>query len=123
MSTGEVDLRDYAAVLMDLPGAHLDATQKLNEVIGAVRDTGKAGTLLVKFKVSVGKLDDQTLEILPDVVASIPRHALKGGVFYPDGNNNPTKDDPSQLWRGDDIRSAPTFQDVDPADIKEAPTA
>lgn len=114
------ELRDFAMVLMDLPQAQLDATIKLNEVIGAVRDTKKAGKLTVTFTVTVGKLDPATIEILPDVVSVIPKHKLKGRVFFPDGANNPTQDDPSQLWRGDDIREAPTFV-AEPGIVKEAP--
>lgn len=123
-TTEKPELRDYAAVLLDLPGAHLDATEQLNKLIGAVRDTGKTGTLTVKIKVSVGKLDNTTLELLPDVSVSIPKMPLRGGVFYADDTNNPTKDDPAQLWRGDDIRSAPTFADINLSTgevIKEAP--
>lgn len=120
MADGDVELRDYAAVLMDLPGAHLDATVKLNELVAAVRDTRKGGVLTVKLKVTVGKLDESTIEIQPDVILSAPKQPLRGGVFFPDENNNPSKDDPSQLWRGDDIRSAPTFSDATD-DVKEAP--
>lgn len=124
--------REYAAILVELPQAHAEATAELAKVIAAVRDTGKAGALNVQFKVTVGKIDESTIEIVPLVKSVIPRQALKGGVFYEDADGNPTKEDPSQLWRGEDIRSAPTFRDDNVTanartgevhDIKEAPKA
>ncbi len=119
-AAGEVpELRDFAMVLMDLPQAQLDATLRLNEVIQAVIATQKAGAVQLTFNISVGKLDSSTLEITPVVKVSIPKHALKGAVFYPDDAGNPQKDDPSQLWRGDNIRDAPTF--TDETKPKEAP--
>lgn len=117
------ELREYAAVLCDMPQAHAVATDALNKLIAGVRDTGKAGTLAVKFKVSVSKLNESMIEIQPDVAISIPKQALRGAGFYPDENNNITKDDPSQLWRDEDIRSAPAFVDLSTGEIKEAPKA
>ena len=108
-------------VLMDLPGAQLEASARLQDVIDAVRDTKKPGEITFTLKVSVGKVDAQTIELLPVVKTTIPKHALKGGVFYADDNGKPTKEDPAQLWRGDDIKSAPTFQ-ASTEPIKEAPT-
>lgn len=116
------EVREIAAYLIDLPAAHAEASAKLNEVINAVRDTGKAGSLTLKLKVSVGKLNESMIEVLPDVTAAIPRRALRGEYFYPDEDNNLTKDDPSQLWRGDKIREAPTFVDLSTGEVKEAPS-
>lgn len=122
--TGEVELREFALVLIDLPSAHAEATEKLNEVIQAVQSTKKAGKITISFTIGVGKLDDSQIEILPEVKTAIPRHPLKGGVFFPDEHGNPTKDDPNALWRGEDIRSAPTFRDpADDPTIKKAPNA
>jgi len=123
MAEKKPEPRDYAAVLLDLPSAHTDASEKLHELIAAVRDTGKGGTLAVTFKVTVGKLNDETVEIVPDVTVKVPKWPLRGGVFYPDDDGRPSKDDPSQLWRGDEIRDAPTFIDAQSGEIKEAPRA
>jgi len=123
MAEKKIEPRDYALVLLDLPSAHTDASQKLHDLIEAVRDTGKGGTLAVTFKVTVGKLDNETVEIVPDVTAKLPKWPLRGEVFYPDKNGNPSKENPSHLWRGDDLPyTGPRFVDVQSGEVTDEST-
>jgi len=123
MAEKKPEPRDYAAVLLDLPDAHTDASQKLHDLIEAVRDTRKGGTLTVTFKVAVGKLNEETIEIEPDVTVKLPKWPLRGEVFYPDKHGNPSKEDPSHLWRGDNIPyTGPRFVDVQSGEVTDEST-
>lgn len=117
----QIGTRELAAVLIDLPGAHAEASARLSEVIAAVRDTGKPGALTLTLKISLGKLNESMIEVVPLVGAKVPRRALPGEYFFPTDAGDLSKNDPNRLdFFGESIR--PEFvADIVTDPIKEAP--
>lgn len=110
--------RDFAAVMIDLPQAHAAMGDALQKLVGAVRLTGKKGTVTLTLAVNTHPNNDQVIDITPDVKLVIPKPPIRGGTFYPDDSNNVTKDDPATLWREDDLKDTPTA-DRASGEIKE----
>lgn len=92
-----VDPREFAAFLLDRAATHEELTVKLHDLVQAVRDTGKKGTLTLKLTVSPFKNDAEVLEVHDDVKLVMPQHDRKPGIFYPDKNGNLTRNSPSML--------------------------
>lgn len=79
-------------------GTIKEATALMHDLMKAVRDTGKSGEVVLKFKVSVDKNDELALNIEQKVTASIPKADPKKALIYHDVENRAfTKTDPRQL--------------------------
>lgn len=95
---------------------HREAGEKLKELVQAVLDTGKKGSLTLK--VGVVAMDDTTLVTTVEVTSTLPKVAAKGAVFYADAEGNLTRTDPSQLTF-DSLKEVP----APTAEIKDVPAA
>lgn len=108
------EAREAASILVDLPDANRELGEKLQSLIGAVRDTGKAGSVTLKIGVKLLAGTDSTLMFAPTVTSTEPKRDLRSGVFYADRHNNPQRNDPNQpgLFSDEDVRDVPN---ADPA--------
>jgi hypothetical protein len=98
---------------------HTRASEELQRVVTAVRDTGKKGVLTVKVSVEPMKNAPDTLLTTVVVDAKVPEDAPKAAVFYADEDGNLTRTDPNQL-QFDGLREVdqPTLRDTDAAAAK-----
>lgn len=93
-------VRPFADALIELSGGrtHTELSEQLHQLIAAVRDTGKKGSLTLTITVSRMKnASENTLTVTDDVKAKLPAHDRNVSVFYADANGNLTRRDPNQL--------------------------
>lgn len=75
---------------------HTELTDALHDVVAAVRETGKAGTITFTVKVSPFKGQTDTLVVEDKVTTKIPAHDRKTALWFPDDNNALRRTDPRQ---------------------------
>jgi hypothetical protein len=79
----------------------LEAGVELQELVDAVVDTNKAGTLTIKLKLVPSGWSKATarpvqFDLVPEVTISKPHHDASKSIFFVDENNTLMRDDPSQ---------------------------
>ena len=91
------EAQDFAAVLAQHnKGAALDeASKKLTEIIEAVRNTGKTGSITVKLTITRSNDNKRMLKIDDDVKAVVPKEKRRS-LWFPDDNNQLHRNDPTQ---------------------------
>jgi hypothetical protein len=72
------------------------ASQRLAELVQAVDETGKPGTLTITFKVKPEKGGGSQKTIACNVKAGIPEMDLPEAVFFSDGEGSLHRSDPQQ---------------------------
>ncbi|MFV0432843.1 MAG: hypothetical protein ACK5LO_02500 [Leucobacter sp.] len=92
-----VDPQEFSSFLLKRAATHEELTVKLHDLVAAVRDTGKKGTLTLKLTVAPFKNDPDVLEVADDVKLVMPQHDRKPGIFYPDQHGNLTRNSPQML--------------------------
>jgi hypothetical protein len=85
-----------------------DAATKLAELVGAVRETGKGGSLTVTIKVDPFKGNEDIVKVAGQVTLKAPRAEAPASIFYPDDSGNLSRNDPNTLpiFRDSDIPGA-----------------
>jgi hypothetical protein len=89
--------QDFASVLIQHAKgrAHTEASKKLAEVVEAVMETGKAGSITVKLTVSRDKDMHRVVKIADQVVAKIPTEPRRS-MWFPDDDHQLHRNDPKQ---------------------------
>lgn len=78
--------------------SHRKASVALQDVVQAVVDTGKKGSVSINVAVEPMKgAEDGTLMLTVTVAEKIPTEPVKAAVFYADDDGNLTRNDPRQL--------------------------
>jgi hypothetical protein len=72
------------------------ASRKLAELVQAVDETGKAGTLTITFKVKPETGGGSQKTIACDIKAKMPESDLPEAVFFSDEEGNLHRSDPQQ---------------------------
>lgn len=72
------------------------ASQKLAELVQAVDETGKPGSITITFKVKPEKGGGSQKTIACDVKAKMPDFDLPEAVFFSDGEGSLHRSDPQQ---------------------------
>lgn len=72
------------------------ATRKMAELVQAVDDTGKAGTLTITFKVKPEKGGGSQKTIACDIKSKPPEVDLPEAVFFSDSEGSLHRSDPQQ---------------------------
>lgn len=92
-------IRPFADALLELSGGrtHAELGEQLHDLIAAVRDTGKKGSLTLTITVSRMKNSERVLQVVDDVRSKIPALDREVSVFYTDADGNLTRTDPQQL--------------------------
>ncbi|WP_018135422.1 hypothetical protein [Acaricomes phytoseiuli] len=108
--------RPFADFLQDQARAHGELTDGLHDLIAAVEDTGKPGTLTLKIKVEPDKGGAGVLRVSDTVTVTKPAHDRPRRIYYKDKAGNLSRTDPNQLeLSGLRDVSAPAV----PAELKE----
>ncbi len=108
-------IRPFADALIELSGGrtHTELSEQLHDLIAAVRDTGKKGSLTLTITVSRMKnASENTLTVTDDVKAKLPAHDRNVSVFYADADGNLTRRDPNQL-EFEHLREVPAATPID----------
>lgn len=107
----EVPRVPFAAWLQDLRrgAAHAEVTSALAELVEAVLDTGKAGTLTFTLKVKPAGHGVQVI-VEDETKLKAPQGDLPVSLFFVDGHNNLLREDPRQLAFGE-LREVPPAAD------------
>jgi hypothetical protein len=99
--TGELDeqIRPFAELLtiLDRGAAHAEASRALHDLVAAVRDTGKKGSMSVALVLSPLKGSHDQLVVAAQVTAKPPKSEPAAAIFYADDDGNLTRHDPRQL--------------------------
>ncbi|MCK1459143.1 hypothetical protein IVB34_12685 [Bradyrhizobium sp. 2] len=92
-------MQSFLDVLSQIRGgaALTDAAKDLQELVQAVRDTGKSGKLTFSITVEPDKADETVVTLQPDVTLKLPKKARAKGIFYMDRHGTLTREDPRQL--------------------------
>ncbi|MFE2352234.1 hypothetical protein [Kitasatospora cineracea] len=77
---------------------HTDATTELHQLVAAVAEHGKKGTLSVIITVepSKGRVDGDPVSIAAATILKAPKGLTPSVPYYLDGEGNPSKSDPRQ---------------------------
>ena len=96
VSADEVRTRPFADVLRDLnrQRTHNEMSLALQDLVAAVLDTGKAGTLTLVLKVSSAKSHDMV--VIEDDVRLKKPQARAASMFFLDEHMNVMRDNPNQ---------------------------
>lgn len=104
LATGEIhddgeQVRPFAELLtvLDHGAAHAEASRVLHDLVNAVRDTGKAGNVVIKVEVKPLRGSDSQLVVTAQVASKLPRSEPAASVFFADDSGNLTRHDPRQL--------------------------
>lgn len=97
MTDASKDPQDFAVVLMSHAKgrAHTEATKKLAEVITAVTETGKAGSITVKLQFTADKDNPMLIKVADKVTATIPTE-VRRSVWFADDDGSLHRNDPKQ---------------------------
>lgn len=98
---------------------HEEMTEKLHEVVHAVRESGKVGELTLKITVRpFSKGNTDTLNVEDEIKMKCPELDKGGTVFFATPDDNLSRRDPSQNDLFINLKSAPETQT--PTNLKEA---
>jgi hypothetical protein len=92
-------VRPFAAFLQEQSGGslHEELSQKLHDLIEAVRETGKAGSISLKVDVKpIAGADSRTLTVTDTVAAKLPRTERPKSIFFITDDGNLSRSDPRQ---------------------------
>lgn len=92
-------VRPFADFLLEhnKGAAHTKAGELMQEVVQAVIDTGKKGTVILRVHVEPMKNTADTLLTTVIAEAKVPANPPKAAVFYADEDGNLSRTDPNQL--------------------------
>lgn len=97
-SDDDVMARPFADFLHELRRGtvHAELSQKFHDLVAAVQETRKAGTLT--FTVKVGIQPKTEMLLIDDAIAAkIPKPERDSSLWFVDKHGNPTRRDPLQL--------------------------
>lgn len=99
-------VRPFADVLSEVNKGVVadDAAQKLAELVAAVRETGKPGSMTVTVKIEPFKGNEDIVKVSGQVALKAPKAEMPASIFYPDDSGNLSRNDPNTL---------PLFRDSD----------
>ncbi|WP_311208778.1 MULTISPECIES: hypothetical protein [unclassified Aeromicrobium] len=112
--------RPFTAWLREVQNGrtHEELTEKLADVVAAVRETGKAGKLQLTLTIKPMKGNVDMLLVDDTVVVKAPQHDRKSSLFFPDENGNLTRSDPNQLTFDEPLKAVAS-KDEPVKNIKE----
>lgn len=94
--------QDFAEWLLanDRGRTVIAASEHLADVVKAVLETGKAGTMTIAVKIAVNDVDDRRLVTTAVVSSKPPLTDPKATIWYADADLHLTREDPKQdpLW-------------------------
>lgn len=88
--------RPFSDVLAQQARAHQEATDGFHEVIAAVAETGKAGSVTITLKVEPDKKAEGIFRVTDSVKVTIPKHDRATSIYFRDSTGNLTRNNPDQ---------------------------
>lgn len=70
--------------------------EKLQELVAAIENTGKAGTLTLKIAVKPAGKNGAALIVTDEVTVKAPKLSRPESIFFPDPEHNLVRNDPNQ---------------------------
>lgn len=98
---------------------HDELSTALHDLIAAVNETGKAGTLTFQLKIAPLKKNSQVLEVTDTVKTSLPQPDREAAIYFTDRDGNLSRDNPNQLPGMEKLREVPAIEIREPATPKE----
>lgn len=98
MSDTEPRVRPFADLIRDHNNgrAHNELSELLHELVAAVKDTGKKGSLTLRLTIEPMKGDTGAFTLVHDVSSRVPKPDRKASIFYVDGEGNLSRSNPDQ---------------------------
>ncbi len=96
MSKHRKDLFTYTLNNMDYGVTAEDASDEMAEVLQAVKDTGKQGTVTVKLTIKPESLQSGQVSITPEVTSKAPQLPRDKAMLFLTPDNNVQREDPRQ---------------------------
>ena len=99
--TGEVEnppVKPLSAILMEHRGGglHNEASEELQKVVAAVKETQKKGSLTITINVEPAKDDEMSVVLMDALSAKAPRPSTKPSRWFTDEHGNVSRSDPRQ---------------------------
>jgi hypothetical protein len=97
-STDGPQVRPFAAVLTELAKGqiHADASEQLHDLVDAVQEHGKKGTLTIRIEVAPIARDDTSVLVVKGSVESRAPKSPPSSAYFVDGTGNLSRRDPRQ---------------------------
>lgn len=95
----ETVVRPFAAFLQEQSGGQLhdELSTRLHDLIAAVRETGKAGSISLKIDIKpIPGTDGRTLTVTDTVAAKLPKTERPKSIFFVTDDFNLSRTDPRQ---------------------------
>ncbi|WP_327710074.1 hypothetical protein OG912_16995 [Streptomyces sp. NBC_00464] len=92
-------IRPFASFLQEQSGGQLhdELSTRLHELIEAIRETGKAGSLSLKIDIKpIAGTDGRTLTVMDTVAARLPKTERPKSIFFATDDGNLSRTDPRQ---------------------------
>jgi hypothetical protein len=74
-----------------------EASEVLRELVAAVEETGKGGSMTIKLSIKPDKKYGTTVEVRDEITAKLPQPEKGASLFYMDGSHNLVRNDPNQM--------------------------
>lgn len=75
-----------------------EVTEKLEQLVKAVRETGKGGDIILKLTVQpLNKRNEDQLRIIPDVKLKLPELEKAETIMFSTADGDLLRDDPNQI--------------------------
>jgi hypothetical protein len=105
-------VRPFAAILQDINGGEFASqiADDMQDLVSAVRELGRKGTLTLKFEVAPRKGSSAALNVTARRDLKMPAEEPVESVFFADSGGNLLRDDPRQLALPD-LRTVTRDQD------------
>lgn len=97
-ATQRPELKPFAQFLQEARrgGLHTEMSEQLADLVSAVRETGKKGSITLKLTVEPSKDDDAMIVVHDDCKVTLPRITQRPSLFFPDEHGNLHRRDPRQ---------------------------
>lgn len=97
--TAAAHVRPFSDVLSEINKGVIadEAATKVAEIVRAVQETGKKGTLKLVIEIAPVKGNDTIVQVSGSVDAKPPRAAAPTSFFYPDDSGNLSRNDPNMF--------------------------
>ncbi|MEU0087225.1 hypothetical protein [Streptomyces sp. NPDC006274] len=95
----ERQVRPFAEFLQEQAGGtlHTELSEKLHDLVQAVQETGKGGSITLKIDVKpIPGTDGRTLTVTDAVVTKLPKTERPKSIFFIDDDMNLSRTDPRQ---------------------------
>jgi hypothetical protein len=88
----------FAAILASIrPKTDVELAEAMRSVLAAVKDTGKPGSLTVKFDIKLVNPGGSEVIFSDKITSNLPERNREGSIAYTDQLNNLSRRDPSSM--------------------------